>query len=275
MSAFYKKTFVLLIISSIINAFFFSEVAYAKKVRQAFERSLIVLAPSSMTSALQEVLSKFGRRENISVSASFGSTYELADQIEQGEPANIYISESPEKIKDLQQKGLLNVFSITNLASDRLVLIVPKKSFLIKKLGKFEKMEEKLAYLAKNSLIALPDPDLDNCGKLAKSVFEKLELWEKVQKRMVKSGSTRAALYLTTNGNTPAIVYASDANNNDEVEIIGEIPEYLHDKIILKIAAVAEIGSNASLDDANKFINFIKSDYSKEILQNSGYKDIE
>lgn len=250
---------------------FVSVEAQAKKARQAFERGLIVLAPASMTSAMQEILGKFSRKNNISVSATFESTLELAEQIEQGEPANIFITEDASRIKDLQQKGVLNVFSITNLISDKLVLVVPKNSFLIKKLAKYKTMQEKLKFLAKNSLVAIPDPELDMLGKNAQTAFEKLGAWEDMKAKLVKTNNSRATLYMATDGNTPAIVYASDANKNNKVRVIGEIPESLYNQVIYQIAVVADIESSSSAGDCNEFINFVKSDAAILLFEENGF----
>lgn len=236
--------------------------AQKKRVRQAFERGIFILAPASLTSPMQELLREFSKKNNISVSASFDSTSELADQIEQGEPANIFISEDPLKMKDLQQKGLLNVFSITNLTSDRLVLIAPKGHFLYKKLKKIRKPEEKLGFISKNILVAIPDPELDNAGRVIQKVFENLGLWDDMKTRLIRTGNTQNALYMASHGNTPAILYESDIIDREDIQVVSRVPARLHDDIIYQVAIVADITSSSSMKDAESFVDFLKTKYS-------------
>ncbi len=250
------------VLVSVVFLGFTADSQAKKKVKQAFERGIIVLAPASLTVPMQDILREFSKKNNISVSASFDSTAELADQIEQGEPANVFISEDPAKMKDLQQKGLLNVFSIANLTTDRLVLICPKGHFLYKKLKKIKSSEEKLAFISKNILVAIPDPELDRSGVIIQSVFEKLGLWEDMKNKVIKAGNTQNAVYLASHGNTPAIVYESDIKGNDDIQVISKIPEKLHSEIIYQVSIVADITSSSSMKDAEEFVSFMKTKYS-------------
>ncbi|MDX1950194.1 MAG: molybdate ABC transporter substrate-binding protein [Rickettsiales bacterium] len=246
--------------------------SYAIKQKKAFDRGLIVLAPASMTHALHEILQKFSRKMNISVSASYDSTSELTQIIEDGDAANIFISEDKVAIKDLQQKGLLNVFSIKEIATDELVLVVPKNSFLLKKISKFENNLDKINFIVKSSLIAISDPELDAIGRLAKQSFSNLNLWQEIEKKLIKTNNSRASLYLTTNANTPSIVYLSEAKNNSEVRIISKLPSSSYDKISYQIAIVADISSATTMNDSEDFIEFMSKPNVKKVLIKNGFQ---
>ncbi len=252
----------------------FPQNSLAIKQKKAFDRGLIVLAPSAMTNAMHEVIQQFSRKMNISVSASFDSTSELSEIINSGEPANIFISEDKNALKNLQQMGLLNVFSIKELVSDELVLVVPKNSFLIKKTKKLNTDEEKISFIVKTSLISIPDFELDAIGFYAKQSLTNLRLWAEVEKKLIKTNNSSASLYLATNGNTPAIVYKSEAINNEGVKIIATLPQETYEKIIYKIAIVADISSETTMADSEEFIEFITSSKIKNHLIQNGFQKI-
>lgn len=246
--------------------------ATAKKEKQAFDRGLIVLAGTSMTNALHEILKNFSQKNNISISSTFSSTEELANSIEDGDPANIFISEDPKRMRDLQRKGVLNVFSLSTLVKDKLVVIAPKEHYLLPKLEQAKSTKDKLKLLIENSLMAIPDAESDPAGGFIKQALEVMGLWKKSNKKTIKTDNTRRALYLAAQANNTAIVYKSDTYNEDNIQIIAEIPQKYYDRIIYQVAIVAEISKESKLQDAEAFVKYLTSDEVGRIFTKYGFE---
>ncbi len=217
--------------------------ALIRDSKEAFDRGLIVLASTSMTNALHEVLKNFSRERNISISSTFSSTEDLANGIEDGDPANIFISEDPSRMRDLQRKGVLNVFSLSEIAGDELVVIMPKNHYARDKVDNVNGLENKLKFLMNNSIMAIPDPTSDPAGKYITQALEIMDLKKLSDIKTIKTDNNRRALYLASNANNTAIVYASDAFENKDIDIIAKIPQKFHDNIIYQAAIVAEISN--------------------------------
>ena len=243
----------------------------AKVEKQAFERGLILLGGPSLTNVMHEILKDFSLKRNISIASTFSATEELATSIEEGEPANIFISEDPIRMRDLQRKGVLNVYSLTDLATDKLVIVMPKKHYLLKKLGNFENFTKKLKFVMQNSIMAVTDPESDPSGYYTKQALEVMGLWETAKLRTIKTDNTRRSMYLSRYSNNPSIVYYSDAAKNPNVKIIGEIPQKYYDKIIYQAAIVAEISSGSDLKDSEEFVKYLKSEKVIQQFKDKGF----
>jgi molybdate transport system substrate-binding protein len=87
---------------------------------------LVVSAASSMTKALEECAPRFGDQENADVRLSFGGSDELAAQIRQGAPVDVYAAASTELPDQLHADGLLE--KPVEFATNEFVLAVPKGS---------------------------------------------------------------------------------------------------------------------------------------------------
>lgn len=246
----------------------------AREEKEAFERGLIVLASTSMTNAMHEILKNFSQSRNISVSSSFSSTENLASSIEDGEPANILISEDPKRMRELQRRGVLNVFSLSTLASDKLVIVMPKRHYLINKIGKYKTIKEKLNFLMNNSIMVIPDPQSDPAGAFIEQAFRVMGLKKKSESKTIKTDNNRRAAYLATHANNTAIVYASDILSEDNLTVIGEIPQKYYDRIIYQVAIVAEISGQSNLSDAEAFVKYLKSDEAVSIFKKYGFGKI-
>jgi molybdate transport system substrate-binding protein len=87
---------------------------------------LVVSAASSMTNALEECGPKFGDEEKADVRLSFGGSDELAAQIQQGAPVDVYAAANTKLPDQLHADGQLG--KPVEFATNEFVLAVPKDS---------------------------------------------------------------------------------------------------------------------------------------------------
>lgn len=267
-----QNSFKLLIIVLCLSVFSFKiDDSQARKEKEAFERGLILLAGTSMTNVLHDALKDFSQQRNISISTTFSSTEELANSIEDGEPANIFISEDPKKMRDLQRKGVLNVFSLSTLVTDKLVIVMGKEHYLSEKVKKYKTVRDKLRFLMDNSIMAITDPRSDPAGMFITQALEVMDLKDDSDKKTVKTDNNRRSLYMAANSNNTAIVYASDAHQQDDVVVLAEIPQKYYDRIVYQIAIVAEISSESNVKDSEALVEYLKSDKMTAMFQRYGF----
>ena len=87
---------------------------------------LVVSAASSMTNALEECAPRFGDQENADVKLSFAGSDELAAQIRQDAPVDVYAAANTKLPDQLHADGLLE--QPVEFATNEFVLAVPKDS---------------------------------------------------------------------------------------------------------------------------------------------------
>ncbi len=92
---------------------------------------LQVSAAASMTDALRAVNEAYMKfHTNVTVTANFASSGTLQKQIEQGAPADVFISAAPSQMNALQGEGLILDTTRRDLLNNPVVLIVPSNSTL-------------------------------------------------------------------------------------------------------------------------------------------------
>ena len=87
---------------------------------------LVVSAASSMTEPLEKCAPEFGDAENADVKLSFAGSDELAAQIRQGAPVDVYAAANTKLPDELHSDGLLE--QPVEFATNTFVLAVPKGS---------------------------------------------------------------------------------------------------------------------------------------------------
>ena len=231
---------------------------------RAQDRTIIVFAAASMKNALDDVDAAFTKRTGIKVLASYAASSALMKQIEQGAPADVFVSADLHWMDYGSQKKLIQDDTRINLLGNRLVLIAPKGS----KIGAvtigpgFD-----LAGLAGDGRIATGDVRAVPVGLYAKAALEKLGIWASVEKKMAMADNVRAALILVARGEAVlGIVYDTDAKIEPGVKIVGVFPEDSHPPIVYPVA----LTTNAKADAA-QYLAFVRSQAAKEVFEGYGF----
>ena len=231
---------------------------------QAQGNDLVVFAAASLKNALDAVNAEWQKETGKKAAISYAASSALAKQIEQGAPAQMFISADLDWMDYLAGKNLIKPDTRSNLLGNRIVLIAPKdKAQPVDIKAGFD-----LAKILGDGRLSMANVDSVPAGKYGKAALEKLGVWQSVSAKIAQAENVRAALLLVSRGETPAgIVYQTDAAADPNVTIIGTFPEDTHPPIIYPIALTAE----ASHPDAMAFLAYIKSAKAKPIFEAQGF----
>lgn len=235
----------------------------------AEERSggdVLVFAAASLKNALDEIAAGFGRETGGKVRVAYAASSALARQIEQGAPADLFLSADLDWMDYLDQRGLIAKASRRNLLGNRLVLVAPKAS------GPGEvRIAQKLdlAELLGGGRLAIADLRAVPAGKYGKAALEKLGAWCGVEDRLAQAENVRAALALVSRGEVPlGIVYRSDAAADPKVRIVGVFPEDAHPPIIYPAALIAAGAGNTA---AAAFLAYLRGPAARAAFARQGF----
>lgn len=200
--------------------------------------TLTVFAAASLKESLDEAAAAYQKTSGQPVRVSYAASSALARQIEQGAPADAFLSADLEWMDYLQQRKLIDPKSRRNLLGNTLVLVAPAT-------GNVAPVELKpgvdlLPRLGENGRIALGLTASVPAGKYAKASFVSLGVWKSLEPRVAEAESVRAALMLVARSETPlGVVYGSDARAEPKVRVIGTFPENTHALIVYPVARIA------------------------------------
>ena len=230
----------------------------------AQDRSLTVFAAASMKNALDEVDAAYSAKSGVKIVASYAASSALAKQIEQGAPADIFVSADTDWMDYAIGKNSINEPTRVNLLGNSIVLIAPKDSKIDRvAIGPgFD-----LAKLAGDGRIASGDVRAVPSGKYAKAALEKLGAWRAAEPKFAMAESVRAALVLVGRGEAVlGIVYGTDAKVEPGVRTVGAFPADSHPAIIYPAAATV-----TAKPEAVAYLAFLRSSAAKAIFEKYGF----
>jgi molybdate transport system substrate-binding protein len=237
----------------------------AQTPTRAQSGDLVIFAAASLKNALDDINAQWKKETGKEAKISYAASSALAKQIENGAPAQIFISADIPWMDYVEKKSLIKTDTRSNLLGNRIVLIAPK--------DKAQPIDIKpgfdLATIIGDGRLAMANIDAVPAGKYGKAALETLGAWNSISAKVAQAENVRAALLLVSRGEAPAgIVYQTDAAADPEVSVVGVFPADSHPPVIYPIALLA--GSDNP--QAAEYLEFLKSDEAHPFFEAEGFE---
>lgn len=228
---------------------------------------LTILAAASLTDVCNEMKADYeAKHENVTLTFSYGGSGALQTQIEEGVPADVFISAAVKQMTALDEEGLMDSASIVNLLENKVVLIVPKDSTA--GITSFEDV-----VTDKVAMIGLGEPGSVPVGQYSEEIFTTLGILDEVKAKANYGSDVRTVLsWVETGAVDCGVVYATDAYTSDLVTIVCDAPKDSCKPVIYP-AGVVKAGENAQA--AKEFVEYLKSDEAMKLFESYGFSKAE
>ena len=213
---------------------------------------VVVFAAASLADALQEVTQAWSKETGHTVKTSFAASSTLARQIENGAPANVFISADEAWMDYLVQRKLTANGTRVDLLGNRLVLVVPADR---PKQVELRPGFDLAGLLGADGRLATGDPAHVPVGRYAQEALTRLGVWDLAQARLVRADSVRSALVFVERGEVPAgIVYETDAAISKKVKVAFEVAQKDGPTISYPLAILSETRSPKAAEGFWKYL---------------------
>jgi len=222
---------------------------------------IIVAAASNLTDAFEEMGARFRSRERVRVTFSFGSSADLARQIENGAPFDVFASADTGHVDALAGRGLLTEGSRAVYARGRLVLWLPPGGR-----ARVERIEDLAGPGV--SKIAVARPEAAPYGRAAVEALKALNLWTEVEPKVVYGQNVAQAKQFASTGNVDAAFLPRALVKRGEGTFV-EVDARLHQPIN---QAAGVVRASRRQEAARKFLEFVLSAEGQALLKDYGYE---
>jgi molybdate transport system substrate-binding protein len=224
---------------------------------------IVVLAAASLREAFSEIASLYQSRTGTKVTFSFAASGELEKQVEAGAPADVFASAGEKEMDQLQAKQLIDQVTRADFARNALVLVVPAGSGL--KLHSFADIDQPSV-----KRIAIGNPKTVPAGQYAQQLLRKMQLWPKVESRLVLAENVRQVLdYVVREEVEAGIVYATDVQiAQGKATLAARASDLDYDPIRYPIAVVKD---SVNAQAAREFVDLVRSPDGIRIMEKYGF----
>ncbi len=227
---------------------------------------LSVLAAASMSDAMDEITDEYTKKNpNVTFVNNYDSSGTLQTQIENGAPADVFVSAAQKQMKALQDQDLMDTDSVFDLLENKVVLIKQKGADV--NITSFEEVATDAL-----DLVAIGNSDVP-VGQYTQMIYEHLGLWEQIKSKANYATNVRQVLDWVASGNVKVgVVYATDAAIEPKVEIISETPKGSIDQVLYPVGVLK---ASKHKKEAQDFVGFLQSNKVTEILETYGFSPIQ
>jgi molybdate transport system substrate-binding protein len=196
---------------------------------------VIIFAAASVKNALDQAAARYAKETGTAPARiSYAASSALARQIEQGAPADLYISADADWMDYLAMKGLIKAGSRVDLFTNHLALVAPRDSTAKLSIGRGFALAQALGA----GRLAMAGAEVP-AGKYGEASLRVLGVWDQVKDKTARGENVRATLQFVARGEAPlGIVYDTDALSEPSVKIVGLFPDASHPRIIYPGAAL-------------------------------------
>jgi len=225
---------------------------------------VVVFAAASMTNAMAEIEAGFEAATGHDLIVSLAASSALARQIQQGAPADIFVSANPGWMDTLEAEGLLEPGTRLDLLGNSIVLIAHGAATAPVEIGP----GLDLAGMLGEGRLAMALVDAVPAGIYGKAALDSLGLWDGIAPQVAQTDNVRAALALVAAGEAPlGIVYATDAAAEDRVAVIGTFPADSHPPIVYPAADLANRDTAAEA----AFLSYLTGPEARAAFERQGF----
>jgi molybdate transport system substrate-binding protein len=238
-------------------------VAASAEAASARSHPVLVFAAASLKTALDAIAAAWHRETGGRATISYAASSTLAKQIDNGAPAELFISADEGWMDYLRERTLIDPKTRIDLLGNRLVLIAPAESAARVTIAP----GFALAGLIGDGHLAMADPAAVPAGKYGKAALQKLGVWSSVETRVAAAENVRAALLLVARGEAPlGIVYQTDAAAEPGVRIVGTFPPDTHPPIVYPMALTPAAGPEAAA-----FATYLSGPAARALFEAQGF----
>ena len=259
------KKWIIFTISALLLMGILSACATSKAEQPKTE--LLISAAVSLQESLEEIKALYEQSHNeISLRFNFGASGALRQQIEQGGPADLFLSADKKNMDLLISGKQVDTANASAFTNNDLVVVVPANS---------SSTPTQVSDLLQDSYrqVAVGDPLTVPAGTYAQEALTSLKHWEDLQKKAVFGKNVKQVLtYVETDNADVGFVYKTDALSSDKVKIAFTVEPSSHGPIQYYAGVVSD---TEHMEQAQSFYKFLKEPEAQNILQKHGFAAIE
>jgi molybdate transport system substrate-binding protein len=230
------------------------------------EDAPLIAAASDLQFALAEIAATFAEESGHEVRLAFGSTGNLATQIREGAPFQMFLAADEDFVLDLAKDGYARDQG-TIYGEGRIAIVVPDGSPLVAD-GTLDTLRALLAE-GRIARFAIANPDHAPYGMRAKDALRHAGLWDAIQPHLVLGENVSQAAQFALSGNAEGGIVAYSLALSPELDALGShalIPAGWHDPLVQRMVLLRKAGPVAEA-----FYAHMSSPSARAVLERYGF----
>jgi molybdate transport system substrate-binding protein len=226
------------------------------------KKEIVISAAASLKESMEEIKKVYEEKNDVNLTFNLGASGSLQKQIEEGAPVDIFISAGEKQFQALEDKDIIESGSKRDIVENELALIVNNE--YKDKIKSIDDLDNLDGYMALGEVGTVP------VGQYAEEALSYYNKWNTVESKIVFAKDVKQVVsYVESEEAVCGVVYKSDAVHIKNSVVATTFDTSSHKKIIYPGGVIK---TSEVKEEANKFLEFLNSNESKEIFDKYGFK---
>ncbi|MDX1974986.1 MAG: molybdate ABC transporter substrate-binding protein [Rickettsiales bacterium] len=226
-----------------------------------------VLATKSTSIALTQIAQNYSRDYGAIVNISFASPKAQQQQINEGGAADILITPVPQWIEELKAQGLVDIYSQTLLAKNRLALVGPLDSPIHVDLAQQFPVAQIIEQIEYEPGFLVANPETLQEGAFAMQALKNMQVFDYLEPYTLYPKQMDEMYQMVTANRAYGIFYYSSTVARPGIKVLDVFPENTHSPIAYYGVVIA--GDN--MDEARRFLTYLHSKAAQATFKKNGF----
>jgi molybdate transport system substrate-binding protein len=228
-------------------------------------RGVLVFAAATLKPALDPIVADWRVKGGGEVTVAYGPSPALAKQIENGAPADLFISADPDWMDYLAERKRRR----TRADLVRNVLVLAGHGAETAPAGVIDRGFP-LAKAVGVGPLAMCNPADHPAGRYGKAALESLGLWDEIAKKIAIVDNPQVAVTMVARGDAPAaVVFATEVKDVAGARVLGSFAEASHPPIVYPVALTM---AAPHAEPAERLLQHLRSPEVRAQFDRAGYQ---
>jgi len=229
--------------------------------------SVTVMADNTMSNAIAEIARHYARDRETVVNTSFAASAAQETQITEGAAADILITPKQSWIEQLKTQGLIDIYSPTAIARNRLALVGPEDSPIVANIAQKFPTVPIINRLGGEPGFVVGNPETQAAGVAGKEALRNLDVASDLEPYTLYVKQQNQMIEMVTQQQGYGLFFASSIMGRSGMRILDFLPESSYQPV--KYYAVVIAGDN--MDEARKFLDYLSSTDARQVFRQNGF----
>ncbi len=229
---------------------------------------VIVFAPCGLTGPVNVATAMFrAAHPKIKLEIVFDNANILVKRVRKGERPDLFISPGELEMKQLTDEGYINAKTINDFGSLDVVLFAPSKTKGLNRISDITGPGIKY--------ISMGDPKYNSIGYYGEKALRSLNLWDKIQSKLVLREMPLEAVKAVTEGKVDAgVTYltcpletAPEKASSSDLRVVGKFPRESYPPVRLQVAMLK---TTQQTELSQMYIDSLVSEQAQKALAGTG-----
>ena len=257
MTASSPKCLVLLLLSLVV-----SPTAYAAPMADEI-RTISVIADSSLALPVTKIIQQYSTDKHQAVVASYVPVNQQEEAVLEGVGYDVLITARPKILEELKQQGLVDIYTESEVAKNRLVLAASDKSDFQASLAKRFPLADIITKFNWQPGLVVGNPETLLEGSIAREALRNYGVIADLEPYTMYEKDLPEIISMIREEGSLGLVYQSDAKNYQGLRVVDIVPEHTH----RPITYIAVVLAGNRMEQSREFVDYLTQRRSKNIFQ--------